>query len=97
MLQGQLASTSAAGEGRRRFDPGGCRAIFLRSSLSLNAEIGVPLGERVAVSFGWDEQFYIPQGIAGPISEGPGDRPSIWHVSVGYVKLRVRLPYTTSI
>ncbi len=65
---------------------------FVRPGLDGQAELEVPLSERVLLSGGWTSMFHPPQPVGGGVFEsGPLDE-SIWHVGQGFVKFHYRVP-----
>lgn len=70
---------------------------FLRPGLGLRAVVQVPLSETFLLSTGWASDLYLPQPLGQPPwSFWPLDA-SLWHLGGPFLKLHVRIPFTTSL
>lgn len=71
---------------------------FLRPGLALRTEVERELTDTFLISFGWESQLYVPQGLGDSPFALPSDlSSSLWHLGGPFLKLHFRFPYTVKI
>ncbi|MBN2360070.1 MAG: hypothetical protein JXR83_11510 [Deltaproteobacteria bacterium] len=70
---------------------------FLRPGIRLDATLSVPITEMLLVSSGWASDFFVPQPLGQPPwAFWPLDN-AMWHLGGPFIKLHVRIPFTTAL
>lgn len=70
---------------------------FLRPGIRLDATLTIPITETFLISSGWASDLFVPQPLGQPPwAFWPLDN-AMWHLGGPFIKLHVRIPYSTTL
>lgn len=65
---------------------------FARPGLALGASVSLLLRQELRLRAGWDEAFYVPQGIGAGLGEVASSRGALWRLGAPWIMLEWRGP-----